>query len=199
MAVDAVAIRPVAVADAERMARLYATQRDFLEPFDPVRPADFFTVPGQQLRLRESVAQERAGISHRFVILVGDEIVGTVSLSNVVRGAMDGCNMGYFVAREHNGRGVATRAVGLMLDQAFGRLGLHRVEAGTLLDNVGSQRVLVRNGFRPLGVARGYLRINGAWQDHVLFERTADGRGAGETVDDLLSALHGLRPQLEPE
>jgi [ribosomal protein S5]-alanine N-acetyltransferase len=35
-------------------------------------------------------------------------------------------------------------------------------------------RVLEKSGFRQEGLARKYLRINGAWQDHVLFARLAD-------------------------
>ena len=83
-------------------------------------------------------------------------------------------NLGYFVAREANGRGVATRAIGIALGEAFGRLGLHRVEAGTLTDNIASQRVLEKNGFERIGVARDYLRIAGVWRDHVLFQRLAE-------------------------
>ena len=57
-----------------------------------------------------------------------------------------------------------------MLRTAFDELGLHRVEAGTLVHNVGSQRVLERNGFVRFGLAPQYLRIAGRWQDHVLFQ-----------------------------
>jgi ribosomal-protein-alanine N-acetyltransferase len=57
-----------------------------------------------------------------------------------------------------------------MMRVAFEELGLHRIEAGTLLHNVRSQRVLERNGFVRFGVAPAYLKIAGAWQDHVLFQ-----------------------------
>jgi len=97
-----------------------------------------------------------------------------VNVSNVVRGAFSSANVGYWVAQRWNGRGVATRAVGLVVLRAFGMLGLHRLEAGTLLDNVASQRVLARNGFRPIGVSRRYLHIGGAWRDHLLFARTVE-------------------------
>ena len=53
---------------------------------------------------------------------------------------------------------------------AFAELGLHRLEAGTLLHNTPSQRVLARNGFRPFAVAEAYLKIAGRWQDHILFQ-----------------------------
>ena len=71
---------------------------------------------------------------------------------------------------------VATRAVTAACGFAFDELELHRLEAGTLLHNLASQIVLDRNGFVPFGVAPNYLRIAGAWCDHVLFQRTSDDR-----------------------
>jgi [ribosomal protein S5]-alanine N-acetyltransferase len=106
--------------------------------------------------------------------VVGSKIVGAINLSNVVRGAFQSCNVGYWVAQEHNGNGYATRALGLLCERAFGELALHRVEAGTLLDNVASQRVIEKNGFTRIGIAPRYLQIAGVWSDHVLFQRTAD-------------------------
>jgi len=48
---------------------------------------------------------------------------------------------------------------------------LHRVEAGTLLHNTASQRVLERCGFEYYGTAPRYLFIRGAWRDHRLYQR----------------------------
>jgi ribosomal-protein-alanine N-acetyltransferase len=59
-------------------------------------------------------------------------------------------------------------------EYAFGELDLHRLEAGTLLDNLASQRVLENNRFTRIGVARKHLLLGGEWRDHVLFERLAD-------------------------
>ncbi len=69
--------------------------------------------------------------------------------------------------------GLATAAVREIVAVAFGELGLHRVQAGTLPHNAGSQRVLERNGFARIGVAPAYLSIAGRWQDHVLFQVVA--------------------------
>ena len=55
-------------------------------------------------------------------------------------------------------------------------VGLHRLEAGTLLHNVASQRVLTKCGFERIGAARSYLHIDAAWQDHVLFQRLLNDR-----------------------
>ena len=60
-------------------------------------------------------------------------------------------------------------AVRLVIKYAFSEMDLHRIEASTLLDNVKSQRVLLANGFKELGVNKDYLLINGDWRDHRTF------------------------------
>ena len=74
------------------------------------------------------------------------------------------------MSASHQGRGLATAAVRDIVGVAFDDLGLHRVQAGTLRDNLRSQRVLERTGFVRFGLAEAYLRIAGRWQDHVLFQ-----------------------------
>lgn len=161
------AIRPIEPEDAAELALLVVENRTFLEPFEPDREERFFTMDGQ----REWI--ENDGIQ-AFAILDGNRIAGTVTLSNIVHGPLQSANLGYWVAERLSGRGLATRAVGEAAAIAFGELGLHRLEAGTLVDNVPSQRVLEKNGFERIGLARRYLRIAGEWRDHLLFQRTAD-------------------------
>ena len=163
-------IRPLVPGDAEELAALYTANRSFLAPFDPEHPDAFFTVAGQEERLAALEEPER----WRFAVLDGDEIAGTISLNNVVRGAFRSASTGYWIDRRRNGRGLATTAVADVVRFAFSTAGLHRVEAGTLLDNIASQRVLEKNGFERIGIARRYLHIAGAWRDHVLFQRVAD-------------------------
>lgn len=61
-----------------------------------------------------------------------------------------------------------------ILNVAFDELGLHRVQAETLVYNAASQAVLSRNGFDWIGMAPEYLKIAGRWQDHILFQRLSD-------------------------
>ena len=169
-----VTIRLVVRADAPALAALFAAQRKHLALWDPRREPAFFTRGGQRARLVQVERERSAGTSFRFVILEGGELAGEASITNLVRRSFQSANVGYWVAGERNGRGVATAAVAAACTFAFGELELHRLEAGTLLHNVGSQIVLDRNGFFAFGVAPEYLRIAGAWCDHVLFQRTAD-------------------------
>ena len=67
------------------------------------------------------------------------------------------------------GRGYMSRAVRAAAHFAFGTLRLHRLEAACLPHNDASIRVLESVGFQREGYARSYLRINGRWQDHILY------------------------------
>jgi ribosomal-protein-alanine N-acetyltransferase len=62
-----------------------------------------------------------------------------------------------------------TRAVAATAEFALTRLRLHRLEAACIPENTPSITLLERNGFEREGYARGFLKINGAWRDHVLF------------------------------
>jgi ribosomal-protein-alanine N-acetyltransferase len=163
-------IRPLVAADAEELAALYRTNRDFLAPYEPTRPEDFYTAKGQRRRLEEADAD---GEGWRFAILDGDEIAGRINLTDVIRGPLQLANVGYFVDRQRNGRGLASAALADVVEFAFGQAGLHRLEAGTLPDNLTSQRVLEKNGFVRFGLARKLLLLGEEWRDHVLFERIA--------------------------
>jgi len=167
-------LRPVRLEDAAGLARIYRENRAFLAPYDPPRPDAFFTEEGQRSELEQALAQAAVGARYRYVMLDRDEPVGALSISNVVRGPFQSANLGYWVAEHQNGRGVGTRAVGLAVEAAFGEHGLHRLEAGTLLDNTGSQRVLRKNGFQEIGIAPRYLFIADQWRDHLLFQRLSD-------------------------
>jgi ribosomal-protein-alanine N-acetyltransferase len=163
-------IRPVRPEDAVELAALYLANREFLAPFEPVRPPEFFTADGQ----RERLQRQLDGETHPFAILDDGAIAGTVNLFGIVRESLQSGVIGYWVDGARNGRGLATGAVGEILEYAFGGLDLHRIEAATLVDNVGSQRVLEKNGFERIGPARRYLRIDDEWRDFVLFQRLAD-------------------------
>ncbi|MNI56957.1 ribosomal-protein-S5-alanine N-acetyltransferase [compost metagenome] len=56
-----------------------------------------------------------------------------------------------------------------MLDFAFRTAGIKRVEAGAMPSNRGSIAVLRKAGFQELGLAPNHVKINGKWEDHLIF------------------------------
>ncbi|HEY1331213.1 MAG TPA: GNAT family protein [Actinomycetota bacterium] len=171
-----VTIRPFRARDARAVLELYLRNREFLAPFDPIRPESFYTAEGQAVDAARAEADREADRGYGFVIVeesTGDA-VGRISLSNVVRGAWDNATLGYFVDGERNGRGYATQAVRQVVGFAFSNAGLHRVQAAVMPTNVASARVLQKNGFRCEGRSPRYLRIAGAWEDHDVYAVTAE-------------------------
>lgn len=168
-------IRPVTLEDAEPLVDLLRANREFLAPWEPIRDPEYHTLAGQRTEIEKLLRDEERGVTVAHVVLDEDRIIGRVTLSNIVRGPFQSCNLGYWISLADNGRGHASVAVGEIAEFAFSKLGLHRIEAGTLTHNIASQRVLERNGFERFGLARRYLQIAGRWHDHVLFQRIAPG------------------------
>jgi len=166
-----VGVRLVEVDDAAALAELLQANREFLAPWDPVRDDAYFTEERQRVDVEQVLTQYGQGLVIPYVIRVEGQVVGRITVNDVVRGAFQSAHLGYWVGQAVNGRGVATAAVAEVVRLAFTELGLHRLQADTLAPNTASQRVLARNGFTRIGLAPQYLRIAGRWQDHVLQQR----------------------------
>jgi ribosomal-protein-alanine N-acetyltransferase len=165
------ATRLVTLDDVPVLADLVRINRDFFAPWEPIRADEFFTVDGQRVAIEAALKRHEQGATLPHVILdESGRVVGRITLNEIVRGPFQSCHLGYWVNAADNGRGLATAAVRDMIRIAFDELGLHRIQAGTLLRNRGSQRVLERNGFIRFGVAPAYLNIAGKWQDHALHQ-----------------------------
>ena len=166
-----IATRLVALDDVPLLAELLRIDRDFLAPWEPIREDDYFTVDGQLKVIQAALELHQEGSALPHVILDDSgRVVGRITLNEIVRGPLQSCSLGYWVSASDNGRGVATAAVRDIIRVAFEELGLHRIQAGTLLHNVRSQRVLEHNGFVWFGVAPEYLNIAGEWQDNALYQ-----------------------------
>ncbi len=160
--------------DAAELTDLVRRNRRFLAPWEPERNEGYFTEAAQRAGLEQALTEYAAGRHVPWGIADQEgQLVGRININDIVRGAFQSGHLGYWVSEDANGRGVASSAVAEVLTLAFGTLGLHRLQAGTLRHNLGSQRVLERNGFVAFGVAADYLRIAGQWQDHVLYQLLA--------------------------
>jgi ribosomal-protein-alanine N-acetyltransferase len=168
--------RLVSPGDAGPLARLLTANRDYLAPWSPLQGERYFTADGQgEVLARDLAGYERGGMLPLVILDADGAVCGRINLNSIIRGAFQGASVGYWVAESHIGRGLATAAVADVIRIGFSDLGLHRLEAATLLHNTPSQRVLARNGFRPFAVSEAYLKIAGRWQDHIMFALLSPG------------------------
>jgi ribosomal-protein-alanine N-acetyltransferase len=166
-----VILRPPRIGDYPAWADLREASRDYLQPWEPAWPDDDLTRAAYRRRLTVYAREMELGNAWPFFVLdpTGRTLYGAITLSNVRRGVAETGTLGYWIGRPFAGEGHATAAVKALARHAFRQLRLHRLEASCLPSNGPSRRVLEKSGFRLEGEARAYLKINGAWADHLLF------------------------------
>lgn len=166
-----VCLRPPRLKEWADWSRLRHGSRAHLEPWEPAWQEDSLTRAAYRRRLRRLGIQWRRDEAYVFHILRREDmaLVGAISLTQVRRGVAQMASVGYWIGRPFARQGYMTEALAVTLDYGFGTLGLHRIEAACLPRNDASRGVLEKVGFRPEGEARQYLKINGVWEDHLLF------------------------------
>jgi len=171
-----VVLRPPRQRDWKYWAQVREESRDFLAPWEPTWPYDALTRHAFRRRVRTYEQESRRGTSYSFLVFRRDDnlLLGGVTLSNVRRGVAQSATLGYWVAAAHARQGYMTEALAAALDFGFDHLGMHRIEAACLPNNEASKALLAKMGFVEEGYARRYLRINGSWQDHVLYAMLRD-------------------------
>src|SRR5690349_5589066 len=122
-------LRPATPADAQAIFDLRLANRALIEPAEPDTGDDGrrYTLDG----IRAWVE-----LPGRYVILDGGEICGALGLFDIRGAPLHRAILGYWVDSNHAGRGIATRAAAEAVEIAFGELALHRLEAGTRVDNI---------------------------------------------------------------
>lgn len=161
--------------DAEALLHLRLNNRTTHQQFEPLREDDYFTLESQHQVINQRRLETQVDRAYMFgIFLLNGELIGQITISNVVRGVAQYADIGYWIDYTRQGKGYASAAVQLVLEYAFRSLGLHRVQAAILPHNTASRRVLEKNGFQAEGLARRYLKINGEWQDHRTYAILAD-------------------------
>ncbi|MBL27330.1 MAG: 30S ribosomal protein S5 alanine N-acetyltransferase [Rhodospirillaceae bacterium] len=170
----------------------------FLKPWEPTWPKDALTRKAFLRRLRAHALQSHSDAGYAFFVFRrnDDALLGGITVSNVRRGIAQSCSVGYWIGEPYARRGYMTEALASLLPFIFENLRLHRIEAAVLPENAASRALLKKVGFREEGYARQFLRINGEWQDHVLFGMLAgDPRPVVHTV---IEGGRELRPAVAP-
>ena len=99
---------------------------------------------------------------------------GESTVNNVARGAVQSGHVGYWVDERWAGQGFIPEALVAVFGHAFDRAGLHRLEISIIPRNHSSRRVVEKLGIRHEGLAQGYLKIAGVWEDHMRFGITSE-------------------------
>ncbi|MFL0247310.1 GNAT family N-acetyltransferase [Candidatus Clostridium stratigraminis] len=169
-------IRFLEDSDAEALLDLHIRNSELFQRYSPTFAEDYYTLDSKREYIIKSIKQREEDKSYNFGIYLKDngKLIGDVDLFNIARGALQRCLIGYSLDKQYNGKGYTTEAVTLAVEFAFNVLKLHRIDAGTMLNNIGSMRVLEKAGFHREGIEQKGVKINGQWEDHQVFAIISD-------------------------
>lgn len=177
-----VELHPLRRRDAAEWSRVRQANQDWLSPWEPSSTIPWAArhTPAAYRGMRRVVARRaRLGTSVPFALRVEGRLAGQITVDNIVRGALRSGYLGYWIDRGVAGRGMASLAVALVCDHVFGQVGLHRLQADIRPENLPSQRLVERLGFRREGLLRRYLDIDGDWRDHYGYALLAEDLPGG--------------------
>ncbi|WP_028596225.1 GNAT family N-acetyltransferase [Paenibacillus assamensis] len=164
---DRVSLKVIGETNAKEVLDFVIRNQGFLKPWEVERNADYYSIEYHQTLLREEFSIIQQGNLFKVWLFKEDTIIGSIALSNIVRGAFQSCHLGYRIDEREQGKGIMTDALRAVIDVAFQQLQLHRIEANIMPRNKASIRVVEKLGFEHEGLARKYLKIKGVWEDHI--------------------------------
>lgn len=189
---DRTYLRPPDRRDYRDWAAVRDASRAFLEPWEPSWGEDALERAVYRDRVARIQQEWRLDLGYGFHIFRKDDdrLMGGVNLNNVRRGVAQAANLGYWMGEAFANQGFMSDALRALLPHAFHSLGLHRIDAACIPENQPSRHLLTKFGFREIGQAKGYLKINGEWRDHLL---------TSALLEDVLSspAMRGAKPVID--
>ena len=166
-------VRDLPPAAAIKVSRFHAENWHAHRRWEAYRSNEFFTVPMQRRILR--IQRRTPSLLHLWLLKREGQsrgwrqltLVGSLTVSSIQRANQDSCLIGYKMDARHMRRGYMREGLVAALGYLFNELELHRVEASVMPSNLASLRLLEGLGFRREGLARGLLRVQGSWEDHL--------------------------------
>jgi ribosomal-protein-alanine N-acetyltransferase len=176
---DRVTLRPFQRTDAAAWSTVRTRNEKWLAHWEPIsgitwREAN--SAAGFRALYRDLRRSAKTGGLWPFAICYDGDLVGGITVGNIVRRAWCSANVGYWISQQHAGLGIMPTALALVCDHAFTSGALHRIAVQIQPHNAPSRRVVEKLGFREEAMYESYLYINGEWRDHV---------GYGMTVEDV--------------
>jgi [ribosomal protein S5]-alanine N-acetyltransferase len=168
---------------AQRLLDYHLRNEDHFRRAGPALAGEFFTRAFQTRRLELEMEMTREEKMIRLFLFHRDDeryerIVGDLGFSNIIRGALQSCFLGYKIDRGETRQGLVTEALQCALPWIFRHMDLHRIEANIMPRNKASIRVVEKIGFRREGFSPKYLKINGNWEDHYRYAILKEELGA---------------------
>ena len=171
-----VLLRPLLATDFPAWREVRRRNSEWLTKWEPTRPVGAPDVIEDRdafsIRCNARQRERQLGSAYGFGIFVDGEFAGEINLSSVQRGPFQSGSIGYWIDEAKAGKGYTPEALVVLAQYCFDELRLHRVEIAIVPRNDASLRVVQKLELRDEGISKGFLEIDGNWEDHIRFGLT---------------------------
>ncbi|OGU11104.1 MAG: hypothetical protein A2X61_00325 [Ignavibacteria bacterium GWB2_35_12] len=152
----------------------YRRNKLYFEKYLPAFDRSAFTEEYQTVRIWTEFDLMVEDSAIRFYIFNKDDIhykniIGDISIFNIIRGAADSCSIGFKLDESISGKGYMTEALKRIIEYIFDELQLCRIEVNIMPSNKTSIKLVEKLDFKEEGIAYSYLEIAGKREDHLRY------------------------------
>ncbi|MEQ1605841.1 MAG: GNAT family protein [Pyrinomonadaceae bacterium] len=169
---DNIELRLPQTRDVEEITAVVRDNLDRLKPWMPWATDDYSAESARgyiQRTLDEFASDGRFSAS----IVQNGKIVGSIGFHNFDN-ANRSAHIGYWIARDEEGKGIVTRCCKALIDHLFDEVGLNRVQINCITENTRSRAIPERLGFKLEGVLRQAEYVNGRFGDWAIYSLLRD-------------------------
>lgn len=168
---DEITLRLPTIGDAEILFALVDKNREHLREFLGWVDSSNEVVDTRTF-IEEGLPQWLSLHSLHLSIWKNDLLIGAVGFHNIDY-LNHSTSMGYWLDKEHGGKGIMRKCVKVLIDYGFNSLKLHRIEIRCVTNNIRSQNVAESLGFQKEGVLKDAIHHYGEYFDAVLYSLIA--------------------------
>jgi [ribosomal protein S5]-alanine N-acetyltransferase len=137
--------------DAEKLYEFELENRDFFEEMVPSRGDEYYNFENFKKRHQALLDEQAKGLSYFFLIKDKDDLIlGRINIIDIDKSQKLG-HVGYRVGKAYTRKGVASKALKLLID-TMNNQGIKQILAKTTINNIASQKVLKKAGFKQLAI-----------------------------------------------
>ena len=158
-------LRPFTAGDAGRVSEL-AGDAEIVDTTLRIPYPYTEEMASRWIGTHDSMREDGFALFYAVCLRGGGELIGSTGID--IDPPHRRAEMGYWIAREHWGKGYASEAAARLLAHAFSALRLHKVTAHYFARNEASGRILEKLGMKREGTLKDHIRKSGKWEDIIM-------------------------------
>ena len=157
--------------DWRAWVNLRQESHNFLQKWEPYWDIKQCNKSGYMRQLKTQRTKAAYDQAYSFLCFKKDSkvLLGGINISNIQRGVVQTCNIGYWLGEKNIGNGYMEESIKAIIPYIYEQLKIHRIQAFTLENNIASRKLIEKVNFKKEGVLREAMKINNEWRDHVIY------------------------------